>query len=160
MAVFRVDFNLNERRVTGNACQADVIRCAEVAKAIGNETTLIHLSTTQYVRSMSIYYIGAMIYAEMRQLVQRSAILAQESLTALWQMTLRTSLGTAVERYDDQVATLGQIVDNATHHIEVGVLQRIAVVSEGAQTDFLALTLYKRTFYAPFDACIQDALLT
>ena len=74
-------------------------------------------------------------------------------------MALRASFGTAMEGDDDQVAALHQVVDDATDHLQVGVLQRVAVVTKGAEANLLSHALDDGTLHATFDAAEEDALL-
>ena len=74
-------------------------------------------------------------------------------------MALRAAFGSAVERNDDKIAILYQCIDNASHHCEVGMLQRVAVVTEGTKSDFLSTTLNDAFLHTTLNAAEQDALL-
>ena len=63
-----VDGDFYYRSIARDAFQIDIVWCAEVAKAIGDEAILVDLDATNHVRTMAIDYIGTMIYTEVSQL--------------------------------------------------------------------------------------------
>ena len=154
-----VDLDFGDGCIARNARQTDVIGGAEIAEAVGNEAALVDLHTTDDVRAVAIDDIGTVVYAEVCQLTQRTAVLAEERLCALRQMALRAPFGTAVEGDDDQVAAHHQVVDDASHDRQVGMLQRVAVVPEGAQPYLQTLALDDGTLHATGNAREEDALL-
>lgn len=124
------------------------------------------------MRAVAIDDVGTVVYAEMSQLAQGTAVLTEEGLAALWQVALCAALSTTMEGYDHDVATLNQIVDDTSDSIEIGMLQGIAVMSEGAESDLQPLPLNDSTLCPACDAreedtlfpensfCRQDALLS
>ena len=72
--------NHHEWRMAGDACEVDVIGCAEIAKTIGDEAVVVDLYGTHDVWSVAIDDIGTVIYTEVCQLAQRSSVLAKEGL--------------------------------------------------------------------------------
>ena len=92
-----VNLYFHQRRIARDASQIDIIRRAEVAEAIRDKTSLVHLDGTSDVRPMAIDDICSVINAEVCQLAQRTAIFSEESLTALRQVVAGSSFGSAVE---------------------------------------------------------------
>ena len=102
--------------------------------------------------------VGTVVDTEMGHLAQRTAVLAEEGLLSLWQMALVASFGSAMERDDDDVATVDEIIDNAAYGLQVGMAQRVAVMSESTDANLLALALDDGTLGAACDAREEDAL--
>ena len=112
-----VDADDNYWRIGGDACQTHAVRCAEIAKAVGNEAAFIDFGGTNDVGTVSVNNVSTIVNAEMGKLTQTATVLAQEALCTLWQVVLRTTLGTSVEGDDDDVGLLLQIVEDALNSL-------------------------------------------
>ena len=153
-----VDADLNHGCITGNTRQTDIIRGAEVSQTIGDEATFIHLDTSYHMGTVTIDDIGAVVDTEMGQLTQGATVLSEEGLTALRQMALGTTLSTTMEGDDDEVAAFHEVVDDTTYGRQVGMLQGIAVMTEGAEADFQSFALDDGALGTTGDAREQNAL--
>ena len=60
--------NHHEWRMAGDACEVDVIGCAEIAKTIGYEAVVVDLYGSHDVWSVAIDDIGTVVYTEVGQL--------------------------------------------------------------------------------------------
>ena len=154
-----VGLHLDDGGVAGDACEVHAVGRAEVAKTIDNETTVIDLDGTHYVGTVTINDVGTVVDTVVSQFAQRATVLAKESLSAVGQMVLGAPLGTAVERDDDDVRLLLEVVQNATDGVEVGVLQCVGIVAEGAEADAESLTLDDGGLGASLNAGKLDAFL-
>ena len=86
-------------------------------KAVGNEAAFIDFGGTNDVGTVSVNNVSTIVNAEMGKLTQTATVLAQEALCTLWQVVLRTTLGTSVEGDDDDVGFLLQIVEDALNSL-------------------------------------------
>lgn len=145
--------------LTGDADKAHIIRCAEVAQAVGYKAILIDLDGTHHMRTVAIDNVGSMVYAEVCQLSDRAAILTQERLGAIGEMTLVAPLGTAVKRHDDDVARADQRVNDACHIVKIDMAHGVVIMTEGTESYLPPMTLHDSTLLPAGNASIEDALL-
>ena len=63
-----VDLDLYDRGVSGDACKTHTVRGTEITKAIGDESSLINLSSTYHMGTMTIDDVGTVVDTEMGEL--------------------------------------------------------------------------------------------
>lgn len=147
-----VNLDLDDGGVSGDTCETHAVRCAEIPKAISDETTLIDLGGSYDMGTVTIDDVGTVVDTEMGELTETAAVLTQKALGTLWQVTLGTSLGTSMEGDDDNVRLPLQVVDDALDGLEVTVLEGILVMSEGAQSELDTVADDNGGLYTSLDA--------
>ena len=127
-----VDFDLDYGRVGGDTGKTHAVGCAEITKAVGDEATFIDFCGTYHMGTMTIDDVSTVVNTEMGKLTKGAAVLSQEALRTLWEMTLGTSLGTAMEGDDNDVRFLLQVVDDTLDGLQVTMLEGVLVMPAGA----------------------------
>ena len=83
-----IDVDLDKGSLTGDARKTHIVRSAEIAETIGDETVLVDLDAADNMWPVAVDDISPMVDAEVSQLAQRAAVLTQESFGTVWQMVL------------------------------------------------------------------------
>ena len=111
------------------------------------------------MRTVTIDNINAVVDAEMCEVAQSTAVLAEESLGALWQMSFVPALCSAVERDDDYIRFLLQLFDDALHKTEVGMLHSVTVMTESTDAVLHTIALNHSILSSAGNARELNALL-
>ena len=156
-----VGLYLNDGGIAGDALEVHAVGGAEVAEAVGNEASLVDLGGADDVWAVAIDDVGTVVDAEMGEPAQVAALLVEENLHRVGQVAAGGTLGTAVERDDDDVGATDEVVDDAADgsHLAVCVHQGVGVMPEGAEPYLQSLALNDGCLYAPLQSGILDALL-
>ena len=99
------------------------------------------------MRAVTIDDVGTIVDAEVSQLTQVAAILAEESLRPIGQMVLRAAFGTAMKRDDDEIRLCTQGLEHLLHLVQVEMFHRVLVMSESTNSDFLSLAVHYGIFH-------------
>ena len=99
------------------------------------------------MRAVAIDDVGTIVDTEMSQLAQVAAILAKEGLRPVGQMVLRAAFGTAMKRDDNKIRLCTQGLEHLLYLVQVEMLHRVLVMTEGTDTDFLSLAVHHRIFH-------------
>ena len=153
----RGNLDFDDGGIASDASQIHAVGRGKVAETVGNEAAVIDLHASYDVWAVAIDHISTIVDGEMGKGAQVATVLAQEELVAVWQVGMGASLGSAVERHNQDVTLRTQLVKGGLHGAKVVVVNGIGVLTEGAEPVFHAVALNDSCSYASLDAGVFDA---
>ena len=155
-----VGFYFYDRSIARDTLEVHAIRCTEVAKTVGNKTSLVDLSSTDDMRSVTIDDVSTVVNTKVGQTAQMASFLVKEDFHRVRQMTASRALSTTMKGDDDEVCTADKVVDDSSDcsQIIVSMLQSIGIMSEGTESYLQSLALNDSRLDASLQSCILDAL--